>query len=207
MSYPSLLLTLTLLFNLSALAKPSQIRAELFVENPHLETKGDGTKNRIFRTGIGQASHPFSEKEGGCIVAGLLFEDAPAMESDSDGDVVFDALCNAITSLTHVPILGEIAIDPCHRHPIKESRLHLERALERLAEQKIVHIALTIEGQRPRFRKRTQEIRQSVANATSLSIDQVGITFNSGDEITPFGKGKGLFCFAAITTLSFEKPL
>ena len=191
MSYPPLLLALTFLF---ALAKPAQIRAEPFVENSQ--------KGSLFRTGIGQDSHPFSERQGGCIVAGLLFEDAPAMEADSDGDVVFHALCNAITSLTHVPLLGGVAIDLCHRHGITDSRVYLERALETLESQKIVHIALTIEGQRPRFQKRSEEIRQSIANATSLSIDQVGITFNSGDEITPFGKGKGLFCFAAITTLS-----
>lgn len=155
----------------------------------------------LFRTGMGQDSHRFSAKEGGCIVAGLLFEDAPAMEADSDGDVVFHAICNAITSLTHVPILGGVAIHLCHKEGIKDSRVYLDRALETLGEQKIVNIALTIEGKRPKFQKRSEEIRQSVADATALPLDRVGITFTSGDGLTAFGRGEGLMCFASITTV------
>jgi len=155
-----------------------------------------------FRTGIGQDSHRFladgSEKK--CIIAGLPFEGVPGMDADSDGDVVFHAICNAITTLTHVPILGRIAIDLCHKEGITDSRFYLDKALETLGPQKIEHIALTIEGQRPKFQKRSEEIRGSVAMAVGLSIDQVGITFTSGDGLTSFGKGEGLMCYCLLTT-------
>jgi 2-C-methyl-D-erythritol 2,4-cyclodiphosphate synthase len=155
-----------------------------------------------FRTGIGQDSHRFlpdgAEKK--CIIAGLVFEDAPGMDADSDGDVVFHAICNAITSLTHVPILGRIAIDLCHKQGITDSRVYLEKALATLGGQKIEHIALTIEGNRPKFQKRSEEIRQNVAEVVKLKLDQVGITFTSGDGLTSFGKGEGLMCYAVVTT-------
>ena len=153
-----------------------------------------------FRTGIGQDSHRFlaDPSEKTCIIAGLPFEDVPGMDADSDGDVVFHAICNAITSITHVPILGGIAIDLC-RQGIVNSRIYLEKALKTLGKNQIEHISLTIEGQRPKFQKRGEEMRQSVANAAHVSIDQVGITFTTGDGLTAFGKGEGLICFALIT--------
>ncbi|WP_420421869.1 2-C-methyl-D-erythritol 2,4-cyclodiphosphate synthase [Simkania sp.] len=155
-----------------------------------------------FRTGIGQDSHRFLSNgtEKKCIIAGLVFEDAPGMDADSDGDVVFHAICNAITSLTHVPILGKLAIDLCHKQGITDSRVYLEEALATLGEQKIEHIALTIEGKRPKFQKRSLDIRQSVAEVVKLEEDQVGITFTSGDGLTSFGKGEGLMCYAVVTT-------
>ena len=155
-----------------------------------------------FRAGIGQDSHRFLPDGANkkCIIAGLVFEDAPGMDADSDGDVVFHAICNAITSLTHVPILGRIAIDLCHKQGITDSRVYLEKALATLGGQKIEHIALTIEGKRPKFQKRSEEIRQNVAEVVKLELDQVGITFTSGDGLTSFGKGEGLMCYAVVTT-------
>ncbi|MDN3508674.1 MAG: 2-C-methyl-D-erythritol 2,4-cyclodiphosphate synthase [Candidatus Neptunochlamydia sp.] len=156
-----------------------------------------------YRTGIGQDSHRFL-KDGAskkCIVAGIPFEDAPGMDADSDGDIVFHAICNAITSLTHIPILGKVAIDLCHKEGITDSRIYLDKAYETLGPQKIEHVALTIEGKRPKFQKWTDEVRQSVARALKLSIDQVGITFTSGDGLTAFGKEEGLMCYCILTTV------
>ena len=155
-----------------------------------------------FRTGIGQDSHRFlvDDTAKKCIISGLVFEDAPGMDADSDGDVVFHAICNAISSLTHVPILGKIAIDLCRKQGITDSRVYLDEALATLGKQKIEHIALTIEGKRPKFQKRSADIRQSVADATGLNLDQVGITFTSGDGLTSFGRGEGLMCYAVVTT-------
>lgn len=163
-------------------------------------------KKRIFmkyRTGIGQDSHRFlaEESEKKCIVAGLPFDSAPGLDADSDGDVVFHAICNAITSLTHVPILGKIAIDLCHKEGTTDSRAYLGKAVETLGAQKIEHVALTIEGKRPKFQKQSDEIRQSVATALNLSLDQVGITFISGDGLTAFGRGEGMMCYAIVTTV------
>jgi len=161
-----------------------------------------------YRTGIGQDSHLFLAKKGGggCVVAGLEFEDAPPLDADSDGDVVFHAICNAITSLTHMPILGEVAPKLCHEKGITDSRFYLNKALESLENNRVEHVALTIEGRRPKFQKRVGEIRESVASAMHLSIDQVGITFTSGDGITPFGRGEGLMCFCVITTSELAEP-
>ncbi len=157
-----------------------------------------------YRTGIGQDSHRFLQdgKEKKCVIAGLPFEGAPGLDADSDGDVVFHAICNAITSLTHVPILGGIAIDLCRNHGVTDSRIFLDKAIETLGDQVIEHVALTIEGKRPKFQKRANDIRSSVASALSVNMDQVGITFTSGDGLTAFGRGEGMMCYCILTTAS-----
>ncbi|MES2121493.1 MAG: 2-C-methyl-D-erythritol 2,4-cyclodiphosphate synthase [Chlamydiota bacterium] len=155
------------------------------------------------RVGIGQDSHRFLPEDSTkpCIIAGIIFEEVPGFSADSDGDIVFHAICNAITSLTHVPILGKVAIDLCHKDGITDSQVYLEKALETLGKQKVQHVALTIEGKRPRFQKRTEELRMKIASVMKLSIEQVGMTSTSGDGLTDFGCGDGAQCFCILTTV------
>jgi 2-C-methyl-D-erythritol 2,4-cyclodiphosphate synthase len=155
------------------------------------------------RTGIGQDSHRFlpDDSTKPCVIGGLIFEGAPGLSADSDGDVVFHAICNAISSLTHVPILGGVAIDLCHKDGITDSQVYLEEAMRTLGRQKIEHVALTIEGKRPRMQARVLEMRQKIAAVMHLDISQVGITVTSGDGLTNFGLGEGLQAFCMITTV------
>lgn len=155
------------------------------------------------RTGIGQDSHRFlpDDSTKPCIIGGLIFEDAPGLSADSDGDVVIHAICNAITSVTHVPILGGIAIELCHKHGITDSSVYLEKALATLKGQKIEHVALTIEGKRPRLQARSEEMRAKISSLMKIEIGQVGLTATSGDGLTDFGCGDGLQCFCILTTV------
>lgn len=155
------------------------------------------------RVGIGQDSHRFlsADSTKPCVVAGLIFSDAPGLSADSDGDVVFHAICNAITSVTGVPILGKIAIDLCHKDGITDSQVYLEKALESLGNKRVEHVALTIEGKRPRFQARIPEMCQNVVRVMHLNADQVGMTATSGDGLTDFGCGDGLQCFCVITVV------
>ncbi|NGX37293.1 MAG: 2-C-methyl-D-erythritol 2,4-cyclodiphosphate synthase [Chlamydiae bacterium] len=155
------------------------------------------------RVGIGQDSHRFLPDDSSklCIVGGIIFENVPGLSADSDGDVIFHAICNAITSLTGVPILGGIAIELCRKDGITDSGVYLKRALETLGKQSIQHVACTIEGKRPKFEPRILEIRKKIADVIQLDLSQVGITATSGDGLTDFGCGDGLQCFCTLTTV------
>jgi 2-C-methyl-D-erythritol 2,4-cyclodiphosphate synthase len=153
------------------------------------------------KVGIGQDSHRFLPQDSSkpCIIGGLIFEGVPGLSADSDGDVVFHAICNAITSISGVPILGGIAIELCHKNGITDSQVYLEKAKETLGSAKIEHVALSIEGKRPRLQERNTELRQKIADVLGLSIHQVGLTATSGDGLTDFGCGEGLQCFCILT--------
>lgn len=154
------------------------------------------------RTGIGQDSHRFlpSDSSKPCIIGGLIFDDAPGFNANSDGDVVFHSICNAITSLTGVLILGAIADDLCLKDGITDSEIYLQEAMKTLEKQKVTHVAISIEAKKPKFKNRLLEMRENIARVMSLDVSQVGITATSGEGLTDFGCGVGVQCFAIVTT-------
>jgi 2-C-methyl-D-erythritol 2,4-cyclodiphosphate synthase len=157
----------------------------------------------IIRTGIGQDSHRFlpADTSKPCILGGLIFDDAPGFQANSDGDVILHALCNAITSLTHFLVLGGIADDLCLKSGITDSSVYLERALQSLGAQRITHVAITIEAARPKFKKRRAELCANIARLMRLEPHQVGLTATSGEGLTNVGCGDGLAVFCIITTM------
>jgi 2-C-methyl-D-erythritol 2,4-cyclodiphosphate synthase len=154
------------------------------------------------RTGIGQDSHRFLDPESSkpCVLGGVVFENTPGLSANSDGDVIFHAICNAITSLTGVLILGGIADDLCLKDGITDSQVYLEKALETLGSQKIVHVALTLEAKKPHFSTKSLEVRRNISKVMGLELSQVGITATTGEGLTDFGCGDGIQCFCIMTT-------
>lgn len=155
------------------------------------------------RTGIGQDSHRFlaDGDTKPCIMAGVIFEGVPGFEANSDGDVVFHTICNAISSLTGILILGAIADDLCLKQGITDSEVYLREALKTLGKQQISHLAITIEAKRPKFKSKLLAMRESIARVMNLDISQIGITATSGEGLTDFGRGLGVQCFAILTTV------
>lgn len=159
----------------------------------------------MYRCGIGQDSHRFLP-EGAtkpCIIGGLIFEDVSGLDADSDGDVIYHAICNAITSLTGVPVLGGIAKELCNKDGITDSQIYLETALNTLVHQKIVHLAITLEGKTPYFQNKIDELRKNISSILKVRVDQVGITATSGDGLTDFGCGRGIQCFCILSTVQY----
>ncbi len=157
----------------------------------------------IFRTGIGQESHRFLPEGSSkpCMIAGTIFDGVPGLDADSDGDIVYHAICNAITSLSGVPILGGIARDLCRKDGITDSGVYVDKALATLGRQKIVHVALSIEGKRPYFEEKISSMKKCIAQALNILPAAIGITAISGDGLSDFGCGDGLQCFCIITTV------
>ncbi len=162
----------------------------------------------IVRTGIGQDSHRFLDPESSkpCILGGIIFEDTPGLAANSDGDVIFHALCNAITSLTGVLILGGIADDLCLKDGITDSQVYLEKAIETLGDQVITHVAITLEAKKPKFLQKRSDLRKNIASVMGISAGQVGLTATTGEGLTDFGCGDGIQCFCVITTQEDSKP-
>jgi len=156
----------------------------------------------MYRTGVGQDSHRFltGESSKPCVIAGITFPDVPGLQANSDGDVVYHAICNAITSLTGVLILGGIADDLCLKDGITDSEVYLARAMQTLGNQKITHVAISLEGKRPHFSKELVRMRSNVARVMGLEIEQVGITATTGEGLTDVGCGEGVSCFCIVTS-------
>lgn len=154
------------------------------------------------RTGIGQDSHRFLPPDSTkpCVIAGLIFDDVPGFNANSDGDIVFHAICNAISSLTGVLVLGAIADELCLKDGITDSEIYLKEALKTLGKQKVTHVAIAIEAKRPKFKSQILEMRENIARAMCLNVSQIGITATTGEGLTDFGCGEGVQAFAIVTT-------
>jgi len=160
--------------------------------------------------GLGQDAHQFlkGKTEKKCVIGGARFDDVPGFDADSDGDVIFHSLCNAISSVTHIPIMGKVAVDLCHRSGICDSACYLHEALKTLEGLVISHIAFSIEAKFPRLQNKLPLMRQNVAKIIAeyfpFTIEQVGITAVSGQNLTHFGQGLGVqaLCIATFALLS-----
>ena len=158
----------------------------------------------IIRTGIGQKAHRFLPQESTkpCVIAGLIFSDLPGFHARSDGDVLFHALCNAITSLTGAAILHETANTLLTRDGITDSEVYLKEAIKTLKAQKITHVAIALEAKKPRFQEHVEKMKEKIASVLQISTAQVGISAMSGSGLTDAACGDGVSCTAIITTMS-----
>ncbi len=156
---------------------------------------------KLFKVAIGQDSHRFVDEDSGkkLVLGGIEIEGCPGLAGNSDADVVLHALTNAISGITCVNILGKIADDLCLKEGITDSRVYLKKALETMKNQKIVHVSISIEALRPKLARHIDSMRQSIAALLDISAQSVGITATSGEGLTEFGKGKGIFCTVILT--------
>jgi 2-C-methyl-D-erythritol 2,4-cyclodiphosphate synthase len=153
----------------------------------------------MYITGFGEDSHQFRKNTKGLVLAGIFYPEDEALDADSDGDVIFHAICQAITSVTHVPILGDVAIKLCHEQHIKDSSVYLRHALKTLEKFKIVHCVVSLTCLRPKLQKRSLDIRSNVAKHLRIELDQVGIIFTTGNNLSFAARGEGIDCKAIVT--------
>lgn len=176
--------------------------------NFKITTQGDilrlktilGDLPQDFRVGIGQDSHTFEKDKMGLTLGGLHLPKEPKLKANSDGDVILHAIFNAISQATGDHSLGFYA-DPMCEKGIKDSKKYLEVALKNMKKQGFAlnSLGLMIEAQRPKIDPLTAKLKTSLAKILNLSARKIGITATSGEELTTFGQGLGIQCFAIVS--------
>ncbi len=154
------------------------------------------------KVGLGQDSHKFSNKKG--LTLGILFfKNEKKLEANSDGDVVLHALFNAITQSIGKRSIGYYCDDLCLRLGIKDSKEYIKLALKLLKDEnyKINNVGIMIEAKKPYLEKYVDKMKHSLGTVLGISENKVGITITSGEELTPFGKGLGIQCFAIVSVV------
>lgn len=164
----------------------------------------------LWRFGIGQDSHRFVP-EGGengkvLVLGGVPFPGEPALDGNSDADVILHALCNAISSVTGERILGKFADRLCLQG-ITDSAVYYREALRTLDPShnrggrrfELVHLAVSIEAKRPKLASHIEAMRIHLAKLSGLEPADVGITATSGEGLTAVGSGEGIACIASVT--------
>ena len=150
---------------------------------------------------IGQDSHRFGEPCGETVIklGGIDIPFDKPVEANSDGDVVYHAITNAVSGYTGVNILGGEADRICLEKGIKDSAVYLRKALEYLTDGKIIHCSITIECLRPKLMLHIPGMKESIGNILGIPASSVGITATTGEGLTGFGRGEGIQVFCILT--------
>ena len=138
---------------------------------------------------FGQDSHKFdfNNKNKPLILGGVIFDNYPPLNGNSDSDVILHSITNAISGITSVNIIGEAADDMCIRG-ITDSKAYLQEALKYLKND-ILHVSISVECKTPKIAPKINDIRKSISNILNIPAAAVGITATSGEGLTEFGKG------------------
>jgi 2-C-methyl-D-erythritol 4-phosphate cytidylyltransferase/2-C-methyl-D-erythritol 2,4-cyclodiphosphate synthase len=153
---------------------------------------------------IGEDSHRFSAT-GQLTLGGITVPSCPAMQANSDGDVILHAIGRALAqagdnSFSHIAdkmcssgqtnsiiYLRPLLRDPKTNKPI---RIHT--------------ISIQLEGARPRIDTIALAIKFSLAKILSkpghaITPSQIRISAHTGEDLSTFGRGEGLRCTCILT--------
>lgn len=149
-------------------------------------------------TGIGTDSHWF-DKKGQLILAGIKIKKFPKLKANSDGDIIVHALATAISQALGQGSLGTFA-DEMNKKGITRSTEFLKPLFRELSKKnlQLSHIGLHFECKNPRIDPLIPKLKKSICRIFKIKSEQIGITATSGEKMTPWGKGKGIYCIAIV---------
>jgi len=150
------------------------------------------------RIGIGQDSHRFDSSTG-LIFGGVKFDNYPKLKGNSDADVVIHSLCNALSSAIGGESLSTWADDMCQQG-ITDSQEYLKHIFNIVSQNYTIgNVSISVEAQIPRLTPdEKQLVKKSLADILKINLDQIGITYTSGQDLTVFGKGEGIQVFSTV---------
>ena len=133
------------------------------------------------------------------VLGGFQIKNESGFEANSDGDVILHALFNALSTAIGYKSLGFYADDMCKKG-ITDSKKYIEFVLNKVKERnyKISNVAIMLEGKKPRIDEHIDNIKASLSRLLKIKKENIGIAATSGEELTEFGKGLGMQCFAAV---------
>lgn len=155
----------------------------------------------MFRIGLGQDSHRFSQDPTRKLVlGGVYIPDVAGLDGNSDADVVLHALCRALEQAIGRDEFSRYA-DEMNARGINDSGEYVRVAAAHVAEAgyRVNNVGITIEARRPRIDPIRQAMRASIASLLDVPLDAIGINATSGEDLTPFGQGLGVQAFAVVS--------
>lgn len=159
-----------------------------------------------FRVGIGQDSHMFDKKKKGLMIGGILIKNLPKLQANSDGDVILHAVFNALSQAIGDKSIGFYADEICKKG-ITDSREYLKAVMEKIKTQKfnINSLGVMVECKFPKIDLMNGKLKKSLAEILKINTARIGITATSGEEMTVFGNGLGMQCFAIISLVKTKE--
>jgi len=156
------------------------------------------------RIGLGKDSHRFlteqelqldeSHRTKSLVLGGVVIAGATPFKAHSDGDAVYHAVFNAISSALGKKSIGHYFPDTSPEEKDRDSADYLHESLAMLKKSKlrVGNLSIVIECQKPKIDPVAEQMKANISELLDLSADSVGIIATTGEGITPWGQGIGI---------------
>lgn len=156
-------------------------------------------RERIFRTGLGFDSHPFS-KNLSLILGGIEIKDAPRLEGVSDGDALLHALSDALLGAAGRGNIGDYFPPDSPSSRGINSSIILKKSLEVLNSEgwKIENVDAVLICDRLKLKGHIEGMRKKISEILGIDEERISIKPKSS-EGTLFLKGSdGIIAFVSV---------
>jgi len=153
-----------------------------------------------YRTGLGWDSHRLAPGRP-LVLGGVTVPSERGLEGHSDADVLAHAITDAILGAA---ALGDIGMhfpdtDPRWKGAGSLRFLAHARDLARARGYRIVNVDSTIVIESPKLSDYRQAIREKLAAALELAVEDVSVKFKTAEKFGPVGQGQSAEAEAVVT--------
>ena len=149
------------------------------------------------RIGQGLDAHPLVPGRR-CVLGGVEVPSDFGPEGHSDGDVVLHALADALLGTAAAGDLGSVFGTNAPEWKDASSSRFVTEALERAGCPTVLNVDVTIVAQRPRLGPHRDAMRAQIAKLLGIPVERVSLKASSGNGMTGFGRGEGVFASAVV---------
>ena len=133
-----------------------------------------------------------------CVLGGVEIPSDAGPEGHSDGDVVLHALADALLGTAAAGDLGSVFGTTEARWKDAPSAAFVTEALALAGHPAVVNVDVTLLAERPRVGEYRDAMRERIAALLGIPAERVSVKASSGNGMTGFGRGEGVFASAVV---------
>ena len=158
----------------------------------------------MVHVGVGYDVHALVEGRK-LFLGGVEIPHSKGLEGHSDADVLMHAICDAILGALGELDIGHFFPNADPRWRGAPSRVFLEEAARQAAARggKIVNVDATVIAQEPKLSPHLSAMKENVAAALAVSVQQIGIKATTNEHLGFLGREEGI---AAMAVASVDLP-
>ena len=151
------------------------------------------------RIGFGYDSHQFIAGDH-IVVGGVTIPFDHGLKAHSDGDVLLHALADALLGAACLGDLGQHFSDTDVQYKNISSLILLQRIKKLLDDKRfsVQNVDSTVVAEAPRMASWIPAMRQNIAVALNLSVNQISIKATTNETMGWIGRGEGLAAYAVV---------
>lgn len=134
------------------------------------------------------------------FLGGVEISHYKGIVAHSDGDILLHSISDALLGAAALGDIGCFFPDDDPRNKNINSTIILSSVIKKLNDLSfnIVNVDSTILLEKPKLQPLIQDIRTSLADLLSLSLDQINIKATTGEGIGSIGKEDGVACYVTV---------